>query len=44
MNKEDSIRTINEELPGIQASDIALIVNLLNKLAQIEYENYMKLN
>lgn len=44
MNKENSIRTIKEELLGIQASDIALIVNLLNKLAQIEYDNYMKLN
>lgn len=42
MNKQDSIRTIKEELADVPRTDITLIINLLNKLAQIEYDNYMK--
>ena len=44
MNKQDSIRTIKEELADVPSTDITLIINLLNKLAQIEYDNYVKLN
>jgi len=42
MNKQDSIRIIKEELKGIEVSDIALIIEFLNRLAQIEYDNYVK--
>lgn len=44
MNKQDSIRIIKEELTSIQVSDIAAIMEFLNKLAQIEYDNYKKSN
>ncbi|NNJ54655.1 MAG: hypothetical protein HKP14_00910 [Bacteroidia bacterium] len=42
MNKQDSIRTIKSELEYVPTRDIELIISLLNKLAQIEYDNYMK--
>lgn len=42
MNKQDSIRTIKEELTSIQVTEIALIIEFLNKLAQIEYDNHKK--
>jgi len=44
MNKQDSIRTIKEELADVPSTDITLIIEFLNRLAQIEYENYMKSN
>ena len=42
MNKQDLIRTIKKELADVPSTDITLIISLLNKLAQIEYDNYMK--
>ena len=44
MNKEDSIKTIKSELSDVSIGDVALIIEFLNRLAQIEYENYMKSN